>query len=114
MNDSGHVYIQHRWGNAIHIIREQARSGVYFTQCGKEYQPDQSYTPDLRGEREEDVVCFDCRQRAAVRVGKKVYRQPILQRRVSEAKRYKLQKALREYRDQQKLAAWKKATEAKP
>ena len=114
MNDSGHVFIQHRWGNAIHIIREQSLSGVYFTQCGREYQPAQAFTPDLRGEREEDVVCSDCRHRAAAQAGKKVYRQPILRRSVSEAKRYMLKNALREYQDRQKLAAWKRATEVQP
>ena len=104
-------YIQYRFANAIHIVRETWASGMHATQCGRWYHPAQSYTPDLHGEREQDVVCAECRRLAAAQVGKKVYSKPILRRVLSEAKRYKLRKAQQAHLDRQRLAAWNAAAQ---
>lgn len=61
------TYVQHKWANAIHIVRDKRENGTYITQCGKWYVASMALMPDLRGEREEDVVCYECRRIAARR-----------------------------------------------
>lgn len=105
------TYIQHKWANAIHIVREDFENAASQTYCGKWYWPTQAFTPDLRGEREENVVCSECRRLAAAAVGKRVYHKPTLRRGLSEAKRYKLRKEWQAHQERQKLAAWNRAVQ---
>jgi hypothetical protein len=104
-------YVQYRFANTIHIIRETWASGVHATQCGRWYHPAQSHTLVLHGEREEDVVCAECRRLAAAAAGKRVYSRPTLRRGLSEAKRAKLRKAQQAHTDRQRLAAWNAAAQ---
>lgn len=105
------TYVQHKWSHVIHIVyREFPNEGVR-TECGKWYYPSQSLTPGLGGEREQDVVCAECRRKLAWRLGKKVYSQPTLRRGLSEAKRYKLRKAQQAHLERQRLEAWNRAAQ---
>ena len=104
-------YVQHKWANTIHIVRETWVSGEIGTHCGKWYWPSQAFTPDLRGEREEDVVCYECRRLAAAQVGKKVYSRPTLRRGLSEAKQRKLAPLFKAHAERQRLAAWNRAAQ---
>jgi hypothetical protein len=104
-------YVQHRDSNTVHIVRNQWENGTYDTQCGKWYVASMAYTPGLRGEREEDVVCYECRRKAAAAAGKRVYSKPTLRRGLSEAKRAKLRKAQQAHTDRQRLAAWNAAAQ---
>jgi hypothetical protein len=104
-------YVQYRFANTIHIIRETWASGMHATQCGRWYHPAQSYTPVLHGEREEDVVCYECRRLAAAQVGKKVYSRPTLRRGLSEAKQRKLAPLFKVHAERQRLAAWNRAAQ---
>lgn len=105
------AYVQHRFGLAIHIVREVRSSGKAITMCGKWYLPSSAFTPDLGGEREENVVCSECRWKAAAAVGKRVYSRPTLRRGLSEAKRYKLHKKIKAHQERQRLAAWNSAAQ---
>ena len=102
-------YVQYRDSNSVHIVRNQWENGTYHTQCGRWYVASMAYTPGLRGRREEDVVCAECRRIAAKLAGKKVYSKPTLRRGLSEAQRYKLRKEVQAVRERQRLAAWNAA-----
>jgi hypothetical protein len=104
-------YIQHKWANTIHIARDTWASGEIKTYCGKRYWPNTTFTPDLRGEREEDVVCCECRRKAAAAAGKRVYSQPTLRRWLPKAKRALLRKAHQAHTERQRLAAWNAAAQ---
>lgn len=104
------TYVQHKWSNTVHIVCEWENATCH-TYCGKFYHPSQSFTPDLSGKREENVVCYACRRLAAAAVGKKVYHRPVLRKGLSEAKRYKLRKEVRAAKERQRLAAWNKAAQ---
>ena len=103
------AYVQHKWANTVHIVRNDWENATCHTYCGKFYHPSQSFTPDLRGEREEDVVCYECRRIAARLAGKRVYRQPTLRRGLSKAKQRHLAGAIVAHQERQLLAAWNKA-----
>jgi hypothetical protein len=105
-------YVQYRFSNSVHIVRDTMPSGMYRTQCGKWYHPNQSRLRGLEGHREQDLVCSECRSRAAAQSGKKLYRSPILRRGLSEAKRAKLRKAQQAHTERQRLAAWNAAAQA--
>jgi hypothetical protein len=104
-------YVQYRFSNSVHIVRETMPSGEHRTECGKWYHFNQSYLRGLEGHREQDLVCSECRLRAAARSGKKLYRSPTLRRGLSEAKRYKLRKEVQAVRERQRLAAWNRAAQ---
>jgi len=103
------IYVQHKWSNTVHIVRNEWENATCRTYCGKFYHPSQSFTPDLSGEREEDVVCYACRRLAAAAVGKRVYSQPRLRRGLSMAKARKLEPLVKAHQDRQRLAAWNRA-----
>ena len=103
------AYIQHRFGMTPHIVRDEYPSGAKRTECGKWFYAKSSFVPGVLAEREQDVVCRECRRKAAWRLGKKVYRSPTLRRGMSEAKKYKLRKEWQAHLEQQKLAAWNRA-----
>jgi len=105
------IYIQHKWSNAIHIVRKDFENAASQTYCGKWYLPTQAFTPDISGEREEDVVCSECRHLAAAAAGKKMYSQPTLRRGLSEAKQRKLKPLIKAHQEQQRLAAWNRAAQ---
>ena len=104
-------YIQHKRANTIHVVRDTWASGEIATYCGKWYWLTTAFTFDLRGEREEDVVCYECRRIAAAAAGKRVYSKPTLRRGLSKAKRYKLRKEWQAHTDRQRLAAWNAAAQ---
>lgn len=105
------TYVQHKQANQIHIYRETWTNGEIGTYCGKWYWPSMAFVPYVRGEREQDVVCPECRRKAAAAVGKKVYYRPTLRRGLSKAKQGKLNAdaVMREHRERQRLAAWNRA-----
>jgi hypothetical protein len=105
------TYVQYRFSNSVHIIRETMPSGEHRTECDKWYHPKQSRLRGLEGHREQDIVCSECRSRAAARSGKKLYLSPILRRGLSEAKRYKLRKEWQAHTERQRLAAWNAAAQ---
>lgn len=103
------TYVQYKWANTIHIVRDKQENGTYITQCGKWYVASMALMSDLRGESEEDVVCYECRRIAARLAGKRVYRQPTLRRGLSKAKQRHLAGAIVAHQERQLLAAWNKA-----
>jgi len=105
------TYVQHKWSRQIHVVSNHWEDGTFRTQCGRVYVASMALTPDLRGEREEDVVCAECRRLAAAQAGKKLYLQPTLRHGLSEAKRYKLRKAQQAHLECQRLAAWNAAAQ---
>ena len=104
-------YVQYSGSNQLHIVRNQWDNGTYHTQCGKWYVASMAYNPGLRGKREEDVVCAQCRHIAARLAGKKVYRQPVLRKGLSAAKQRKLMPLFKSHRERQRLAAWNAAAQ---
>lgn len=105
------TYVQHKWANTIHIVRDKRENGTYITQCGKWYVASMALMSDLRGEREEDVVCYECRRIAARLAGKRVYSQPRLRRGLSMAKARKLEPLVKAHQERQRLAAWNRAAQ---
>jgi hypothetical protein len=103
------TYVQHQFGKTPHIVREEYPNGAKKTECGKWFYSKSSFVPGVLPEREQDVVCAECRRKAAWRLGKKVYRRPTLRKGLSEAKRYKLRKEVKAQQEQQRLAAWNRA-----
>jgi len=104
------TYVQHQFGKTPHIVKESWNDGMR-TECGKWFYSKSSFVPLVLPEREQDVVCAECRRKAAWRLGKKVYRRPTLRKGLSEAKRYKLRKEVQAAQERQRLAAWNKAAQ---
>jgi hypothetical protein len=105
------AYVQYSGANLIHVVRNQWENGTYHTHCGRFYVASMALTPDLRGEREEDVVCAECRRLAAAQAGKRVYSQPTLRHGLSEAKQRKLAPLFKAHTERQRLAAWNRAAQ---
>jgi hypothetical protein len=104
-------YVQHKWANLIHVVRNHWENGTYHTQCGRFYVASMAYTPGLRGEREEDVVCAECRRKAAWHLDKKVYFQPTLRHGLSKVKQRQLAPLFKAHAERQRLAAWNRAAQ---
>lgn len=105
-------YVQHNSSYAIHIVRAAWENGTWHTQCGKWYIPSMAREVDLHGEREEDIVCRECRLMAAKVAGKKTYRVPELRRGLSKTKQRLLRNDVQAAIERQRLAAWNKAAQA--
>lgn len=105
------TYVQHKWANSRHIVHRSFENGSCLTFCGKFYTANQSFQPGLSSYREEEIVCAECRRRAAHAAGKKLYHQPSLRYGLSMAKRRHLDGALKAHQERQRLAAWNKAAQ---
>jgi len=105
------TYVQHKSSYQIHVVRNHWEDGTFRTQCGRFYVASMALTFDLRDEREEDVVCAECRRQAAAQAGKRVYFQPTLRRGLSKVKQRQLAPLFKAHAERQRLAAWNAAAQ---
>lgn len=100
------TYVQHKWGKRVHVVHEASERMVE-TLCGVWYWTSMSFTPDLH-EREDKIVCGECRRIRAAMARKKLYERPVLRRGLSQAKQRLLSYGIKNFQERQRLEAWNK------